>query len=224
MATRIPVSWIILLVILAVFGFFGYHILQASNHTETLTPDHVAQSQQQLAMAGNSVAGAAGPMHMHRSADQNSIKDLLKNPPAEAGFYEDGESSAPVVQKQAPIPNSMPHVPGQTEEDLRAPEPLQATPPAVQYDAPEATDPMNRHVFMSSEFGSNLRHPEQMMEHRPPSNMSGVVNSGLGSERTNPGGNRVTAFAPEMAQNGGEFMQGISAFDTTDIGTGFSML
>lgn len=222
MATRIPVSWIILLVILAVFGFFGYHILQASNHTEAISPDQIAH----FAMADNSVgiAGAAGPMHMYRRADQNSVKDLLKNPPAESGSYEDGESSAPVVQKQAPIPNSMPHVPGQTEEDLRAPEPLQATPPAVQYDAPEATDPMNRHVFMSSEFGSNLRHPEQMMEHRPPSSMGGVVNSGLGSERTNPGGNRVTAFAPEMAQNGGEFMQGISAFDTTDIGTGFSML
>jgi len=222
MATRIPISWIILLVILAVFGFFGYHILQASSNTEILTPDHVArvQSMQSLPPSVATNTQEHPSVQAHHLAQHAVVKNLIKNAPA-ANYDEQG---APVVQKQAPIPHRMPNVPGQTEEDLRAAEPLQATPPAVQYDAPEATDPMNRHVFMSSEFGSNLRHPEQMIEHRLPSTMNGVVPSGLGSERTNPGGNRVTAFAPEMAQNGGEFMQGISAFDTTDIGTGFSML
>ena len=152
MAARIPVSWIVLVVILAVFGFFGYHILQASGNTIPLAPEHLVNAPSINTMKAPTL-----------------VNDLLKNPPAESGSYEDGV--AHVVQKQAPIANSMPYVPGQTEEDLRAPEPLQATPSAVQYDAPEATDPMNRHVFMSSEFGSNLRHPEQMMEHRPASTM-----------------------------------------------------
>jgi hypothetical protein len=77
---------------------------------------------------------------------------------------------------------------------------------------------------MGAEFGSNLRHPEQMIERRPPPSMDYVVASGLGSERNHEGRNRQVSFAPEMAQNGGEFMQGISAFDTSEVGTGFSMI
>lgn len=136
----------------------------------------------------------------------------------------DEEQHAPVQAKLPPIPNKMPEVPGQTEDDLRAPNQLQASPPSVQYDAPEATDPLNRTAHMSAEFGSNLRHPEQMMEARPGMTMGQVVSSGLGSEYTNPGGNRVAGYAPEMAQNGGEFMAGISAFDGSESGVAFSML
>jgi hypothetical protein len=215
MAARIPISWVILLLILGVFAFFGYQILQASSNSEAFppySPDASAHSSQMR-----------GPSPQYEQAPQQpSVNTLLKNAPAESGSYDDG--AAPVVMKQAPIPNNMPNVPGQTEEDLRAPEPLQATPPSVQYDAPEATDPLNRNVFMSSEFGSNLRHPEQMIEHRPANTMGGVVNSGLGSQYSSPGGNRSTGFAPEMAQNGGEFMQGIGAFDSSDVGSAFSML
>jgi len=212
MATRIPISWLLLLLVLAVFGFFGYQIIQASARSETFPPYSPDTSSHEIHPSGRMAAELAHP---------TSVPDLIKNAPA--GSHED-ESHAPIVQKQAPIPNSMPRVPGQNEEDLRAPEPLQASPPSVQYDAPEATDPMNRHVFMSSEFGSNLRHPEQMIEHRPGNTMGGVVDSGLGSEHSSPGGNRTVQFAPEMAQNGGEFMRGISAFDTSDTGSAFSML
>ena len=213
MSTRIPISWIVLLLVLAVFGFFGYQIIQASTPAESFPPYSPEPSSQTIHPSGLMPVEAS-----------HSVPASLKSAPAESGSYEDGETPAHVVMKQGPIPNSMPYVPGQTEEDLRAPEPLQASPPSVQYDAPEATDPMNRHVFMSSEFGSNLRHPEQMIEHRPASNMDGVVDSGLGSDYSSPGGNRATGFAPEMAQNGGEFMRGINAFDTSDVGSAFSML
>jgi len=77
---------------------------------------------------------------------------------------------------------------------------------------------------MSSEFGNNFRHPEQMIEMRPPSSMESAMQSQIASERSGPGTNNAVGFAPEMAQNGGEFMRGIGAFDTTEIGTGFSMI
>ncbi len=116
------------------------------------------------------------------------------------------------------VTHSVPKVPAQTEQDLRATRQVQETPPSIQYDSPEAIDPLNRTVHMDAEFGSNLRHPEQMMERRPAAGIAGIVPSGLGSEVSRPGGNNATGYAPEMAQNGGEFMSGISAFDGSDGG------
>jgi len=135
----------------------------------------------------------------------------------------DDSEAAPVVQTHT-APNRMPHVPGQTEEDLRAPEPLQASPPATQYDIPEASDPLNKTVYMNSEFGSNFRHPEQMMERHPGIGMGNVVAAQIGSEQSGPGGHNAAGYAPEMAQNGGEFMAGISAFDTSEAGVAYSMI
>jgi hypothetical protein len=77
---------------------------------------------------------------------------------------------------------------------------------------------------MDAEFGSNLRHPEQMVEHHPSTGMGQVVASGLGSEASGPGGNSMVGYAPEMAQNGGEFMSGITAFDMSEMGSAYSML
>lgn len=204
MAARIPVSWLLLVCVIGVFAFFAYHIVQASSINET----HTVAPAQQLQPAVAFQEAAPVPKYM-----------------TEAPSYDDdGEEYAEASQKPQPAPKAMPKVAGQTEEDLRAPEPLQATPPTTQYDPPEATDPMNRHVHMSSEFGSNLRHPEQMIERRPPPSMDYVVPSGLGSEQSHGGGNRQVSFAPEMAQNGGEFMAGISAFDMSESGTAYSML
>lgn len=206
MATRIPVSWLLVLALLAVFAFFGYHILQASSDSSAVEkyPPYSPGDQQKLE---------------ERAAMM--MKPLPQQVHAEA---HDEDQHASVQEKLPPIPNKMPEVPGQTEDDLRAPNQLQASPPAIQYDSPEATDPLNRTAHMSAEFGSNLRHPEQMMEARPGMTMGQVVSSGLGSEYTNPGGNRVAGYASEMAQNGGEFMAGISAFDGSESGVAFSML
>jgi hypothetical protein len=208
MAARIPVSWLILLLIVGVFAFFGYHIIQASSTTDE-KPDAVPQALQTLgAIAKSNYPG--GPQ---------------LSPAYE--MYDDGNNQemphAPVVQTVA-APNRMPAVPGQTEDDLRAPEQLQATPPSTHYDIPESMDPMNRTVHMDAEFGSNLRHPEQMVEHQPSTGMGHVVASGLGSEASSPGGNSMVGYAPEMAQNGGEFMSGITAFDMSEMGSSFSML
>ena len=147
--------------------------------------------------------------------------DYIQNIPE--SHQGDESTSAPVVPTRT-APNRIPNVPGQTEEDLRAPEPLQASPPSTQYDIPEATDPLNKNVYMSSEFGSNFRHPEQMMERHPGIGMGNVVAAQIGSEQSGPGGNNAAGYAPEMAQNGGEFMAGISAFDVSESGVAYSML
>lgn len=209
MATRIPLSWLLLLALLAVFAFFGYHIYQASS--------------------GGGSAEAYPPYSQTDEAKERHVRFA-----EEAGVTEDGhvgandaqsgddEAPAPVVHRVPP--HAMPQVPGQTEEDLRTPEPLQRTPPTTHYDIPEHMDPLNKTVNMSAEFGSNFRHPEQMIESHPGVSMDSVVASGLGSELSSPGGNQAAGYAPEMAQNGGEWMRGINAFDTSESGIAYSMI
>jgi hypothetical protein len=193
MSTRIPASWIIVILLVAFFVFFGYHILNAMNKKQ----ENVKFSRE----------GYSPP-----SLQIVQNEEVYKSVPAEA------------IVPNLPAPKPMPRVPAQSEEDLRAPEPLQASPPTTQYDPPEATDPMNRNVHMGAEFGSNLRHPEQMIERRPAAGMEGVVESGLGSYVTHNGDNRPQMYSPEMAQNGGEFMSGIHAFDKSVEGIGFSLI
>ena len=201
MAPRIPISWLVILALVAVFAFFAYHIIQASQ--ETKSPE---------------------PFPPYSPADE--LPASVAPAPVAAAIVDEHEEKeyAPVLAKARPVPHAMPHVPGQTEDDLRAPEPLVETPPTTYYDEPEATDPLNRHVFMGSEFGSNLRHPEQMIEHRPGMSMDGAVSSGVAAELSGPGGHNAAGYAPEMAQNGGEFMRGIMAFDTSDSGVAYSMI
>jgi len=129
--------------------------------------------------------------------------------------------AAPVVHK-APT-NPVPSVPGQTAEDLTMDEPLRATPPAKKYDPPDATDPLNRVAFQDAEFGSNLRHPEQMIEKRPrPTPPS--LSSGIASERSSPGGNNAQGYSTEMVQNGANYMGSILAFDGSEEGTAYSLI
>ena len=138
--------------------------------------------------------------------------------------------SAPMVQAdpapirtQEPI-QEMPDVPAQTAEDLKMEQPLQKSPPATQYDPPEATDPLTKVVHRDAEFGSNLRHPEQMIERRAPPSMRGAVASGLASQRSSPGANNAQGYETEMVQNGGDFMGQVLAFDMSEVGPAYSLL
>jgi len=54
------------------------------------------------------------------------------------------------------------------------------------------------------------------------SSLEEEVSSGVASEVTKPKDIDQVQFSAEMAQNGGEFMSGIVAFDTSDSGTSFS--
>ena len=209
MSTRIPISWILLLALLAVVAFFGYHIVQASSAgSETFPP----YSQTDEAKAQRPRMTVDQPL-----ADPSGGPDVPGGEDAP-----DGMAPGPVVDRTPP--HEMPHVPGQTEEDLRTPEPLQRTPPTTEYDIPSHRDPLNPTVNAEAEFGSNFRHPEQMIEARPPTTMNYVVPSGLGSERSSPGANDANGYAPEMAQNGGQWMNGIVAFDGSEEGSAYSLI
>jgi hypothetical protein len=206
MATRIPLSWLVLLLVVGVFIFFGYHIVQASSTDDT----------------------EKFPPYSERDAAMNMFEAPPPAPTAgrdvpggdDGGYVE--ESPAPIVDRTPP--HSMPHVPGQTEEDLRTPEPLQRTPPTTEYEPPSHRDPLNPTVNASAEFGSNFRHPEQMIETHPRVGMGQVVASGLGSERSSPGGNDANGYEPEMLQNGAQWMTGVTAFDGSEEGTAYSLI
>lgn len=214
MSSRIPLSWLVVLALLSVIAFFGYHIgVAASNEPAKEKFYSDAQHSPEPAETPSLT-----PTSLQRPP--KVPRYLLEKPEAHEEEQNYGEASA----RPSPAPKPVPNVPAQTEEELRMPEPLQQTPPTTHYDSPEATDPMNRQIHMGAEFGSNLRHPEQMIERRPAAGMAGVIPSGLGSETSNNGGNRPQMYTPEMAQNGGEFMSGIFAYDTSENGIGYSLV
>lgn len=216
MSTRIPVAWVLFLIIVAVFAFFGYHIVQAANIDEKR--ETYLQSPHMYADSLASQASQQIPPRYMRELPEAQMEENLPAP--NGPKLTPAEASA----RDPPAPKPMPQVPAQTEEDLRSSEQIQATPPTTQYDPPEAIDPMNRMVHMGAEFGSNLRHPEQMIERRPSAGVAGIIPSGLGSADSNPGGNRSQMYTPEMAQNGGEFMNGIFAFDRSETGVAYSII
>jgi hypothetical protein len=134
----------------------------------------------------------------------------------------------PMVSQMAPIARvpeavPMPRVPAQTEEELRETRPVSQTPPDIYYPDPEAVDPYEGSQNQAT-FGDNLRHPEQMVEMAPQVSSGNIVSSGLGAHVSYQGGNDSVQFDPEMAQNGGEFMSGIVAFDGSDTGVAYSAL
>jgi hypothetical protein len=74
-------------------------------------------------------------------------------------------------------------------------------------------------------FGSNLRHPEAMITKTDGyATLEVDVASKLASNVKMPEAVNDLPFNAEMAQNGGEFMKGILAFDSTDSSTWFSSL
>ncbi len=201
---RIPLGWIILAVLVGLFCFFGYQIFKAYSGNDT-NIDAKEQSQE--------------------------IQRLIANAPAAINHYEDtasmGEHSwhtqAGSVAEEPQMEMEMPHVPGQTEDDMRAQRQVMMTPPDHTYSDPGAMDPLEGDVHNRAEFGNNLRHPEQTMELHPPMGTQRMVQSGLGSDLSFEGANRATPYSPEMAQNGGELMPGIVAFEN-DNGVGFSSI
>jgi hypothetical protein len=202
MASRIPISWIFLFALLCVIAFFAYHILQASSSNQVYSVEKHADDE-----------------FIHSKKSVSFHPEVVVNQREEVPEPQHAVHQSAAEDLDAPIvTQAVPKVTGQTEHDLRATRQVQETPPSIQYDTPEAMDPLNRTIHMDSEFGSNLRHPEQMIERRPHAGIAGIVPSGLGSEVSRPGGHDAAGYAPEMAQNGGEFMNGISAFDGSDGG------
>jgi hypothetical protein len=81
---------------------------------------------------------------------------------------------------------------------------------------------LNGVAFQDAEFGSNLRHPEQMIEKQPRRRMATAP--GVASERSAPGANNAQGYSEEMIQNGGNFMGAVLAFDGSEVGNAYSLL
>jgi len=118
-------------------------------------------------------------------------------------------------------PERLPHVPGQTEEELTAKEPLQRRQPPPQQEGigPDAQAP--------AEFRENLRHPEQLF-HQPqedtaiPTMTISDVPAGRSSVTSTPLSGNQQQFGPETAQNGSAFIgDSVFAFDGMEP-SGFS--
>jgi hypothetical protein len=95
-------------------------------------------------------------------------------------------------------------------------------PDEIRVASPEvANDPYSQNEE-SSAIPERLRHPERMFQPGPDNTTHGIAEaSGIASESASQAGNALQTFTPEFAQNGGEFMQGIMANDTSEPG-GFS--
>ena len=113
-----------------------------------------------------------------------------------------------------------PVVPGQSDEDLRAKEPLQEARPANQK---MPVDHLN--VMSPTPVEENLRHPEQLF-HQPSVVQQQIPDSDVAAGRAatvaTPGDGNVQQFTPEMAQNGGALIgNSVFAFDGMEP-TGFA--
>lgn len=204
MNPRTLFAWLVVALIIASCLFFLYHIVDIS------------------------FAPAQEPSIINSYIESPVVSEnTYKDEPLLPEIHRDHLSfQSESLQSTVVIPKEMPVVVGQTEKDLRALRQVSATPPPVQYQEPEAKDPLESVVNSESEFGDNLRHPEQTIEIMPPIGTMRIMPSGLGSEEPpSLGGNESVQYSPEMAQNGGEFMSGIFGFDSSDGGgIGFSMI
>lgn len=72
----------------------------------------------------------------------------------------------------------------------------------------------------SASIPERLRHPERMFQPGPDNSTRGIAEaSGIASASSTQAANAMQAFTPEFAQNGGEFMQGIMANDSSEPGS-----
>ena len=121
---------------------------------------------------------------------------------------------APVLQHQPVIYPARNVVPGGSSTPNQAPDYSEErmTSPEV------ANDPYAPNEE-SAAIPERLRHPERMFQPGPDNSTRGIAEaSGIASASAGQAGNALQTFTPEFAQNGGEFMQGIMANDSSDPG------
>jgi hypothetical protein len=203
-------SLVIGLVVLVVVGFFAYQWWSKSGRRITGGSRRI---QQQAAMApaptkdvtGAGTGGAGVPGNVLAAAQ------------ADAG----ADTASPM---RAPVPDTKatyPPVPGQTEEELRAPEPLQRRA------AGGPPQGVGHESYGPVPTPENLRHPEAVF-HQPtaatatPSMTVSDLPSGRAGAQSTPLTGHQQAFSPEMAQNGGALVGNtMFAFDGMEP-TGFA--
>ena len=126
----------------------------------------------------------------------------------------DTSSAAPVIDRQPII------YPARRVSPGGASTPNQMPPQdEVRMSSPEvANDPYSQNEE-SAVIPERLRHPERMFQPGSDNTTNGIAEaSGIASASASQAGNALQTFTPEFAQNGGEFMQGIMANDTSEPG------
>lgn len=175
-------------------------------------------------------------------ATKANVKETMDNLPYRDSFEEEIPMNIPPAMQPAGKPKSqtptsepsqirevvteeqqMPEVPGQPEDELKEPEPLQRR-VSQKVDEPSNYDKFEKGDNQAM-FGSNLRHPEAMITKTDGfATLELDVASQIASNVKKPEAVNDLPYNAEMAQNGGEFMKGISAFDTSEGSSWFSNL
>ena len=115
----------------------------------------------------------------------------------------------PRVYPARTVVSAGPSAPNQAAD----PSEMRVASPEVARDPYEATEE-------SASVPERLRHPERMFQPAP-SNQTHDIAVASGVASAQHASTALNSFMPEFAQNGGEFMQGIFANDTSEPG-GFS--
>lgn len=193
------------LVLLLVVGFFAYQWWSKSGRritggTKRLQAVGAVPAPTREA-AGTGGAGVPGNVLAAAAAAAATATPMRAEPPAPGTAY--------------------PEVAGQTQGEMRAPEPLQrpSTGPQAQGVGHESYGPVPT--------PENLRHPEQMF-HQPqganavPTMKVSDLPSGRAGQQSTPLESNQQMFSPEMAQNGGALVgNSMFAFDGMEP-TGFA--
>jgi hypothetical protein len=151
-------------------------------------------------------------------------------PPQVATFNSKGneqESEPMPIRENIIKEEESPKITGITSEELTEPEPLQR-PVSQKVELPASFDKYEKNENQAL-FGANLRHPEAMITKTD--NFSSIetdVASGIAGQVKNqvavPAEIPKSQFNQEMIHNGGEFMEGINAFDTSEAKSWYSNL
>jgi hypothetical protein len=152
-------------------------------------------------------------------------QSIAQRGPAKKAMLEPAPPATPQVNLAAATPEpptqeqKYPVVAGQSEQDLRAKEPIQEARPA---NPKIPVDHMN--TMSPAPVEENLRHPEQLFHQPTPVQEipNSDVDAGRASMIATPGAGNVQQFTPEMAQNGGALIgNSVFAFDGMEP-TGFA--
>lgn len=118
---------------------------------------------------------------------------------------------APLILQPIPEPPRTVAPAGPSPPNQSPPEDM----PAVRLPAPDDSDPYDE-TYGSSDLQDNMRYPERLFSPAPkPTNTSLAVGADLASYHEQTVSAAIQTFKPELAQNGGSFMEGIFANDTT---------
>jgi hypothetical protein len=191
------------------------------------------------------VLGYFAVTHFIKAKKSEKIEETMETIPYKATFEDEKPRDIPpqvatynsksVDKESQPMPireniieeKKAPEIPGTTPEEVAEPEPLQR-PVSQKVDPPSSYDKYEKNENQAL-FGANLRHPEAMITKTDNyASLETDVASGIANQVKNqvavPTEFPKSQFNQEMVNNGGEFMEGINAFDTSDSKTWFSNL